>query len=212
MSVTVSPAEEITAFEIVFVASGAKDGSVSVTFPLGGVPTDWYTYMDNTSRLHDPGEDTVRMAAVRLDPGLATMAVGTHDVATLTFTTDSVCTGTIDVVGGEWTDYANPVGTIETQFTDVDANILSVAVEAGEIEIVNVAPTIDPIPAQTMHWGEYLTPTVTAVGHDDDPGCEHLWYKLDLAPAGMEIDSVTGAITYFAPADAVCYLLVSRFV
>jgi hypothetical protein len=207
-NITVNPSEEITAFEIVFVINSASGGAwvdpVSITW-AGGVPTGWYKWVDY-SKVDGATPDTIRMAAGRLAAGLSTLAAGPTVVATLGFTTNNVCDGNVTVGGSgvQWTGYVNPTGPIVTQFTDVDANLLSVAVTTGTIDIENADPTIDPIPNDTIHWGDYFT--YTAVGHDDDipNGCEKLRYSLTVKPATMTIDSITGKIEWTAPGSAVC--------
>jgi hypothetical protein len=207
-NITVNPSEEITAFEIVFEISSASGGAfidpVTITWG-GGVPTGWYKWVD-MSKVDGTAPDTIRMAAGRLDPGLATLPAGPAVVATLNFTTNNVCDGDVTVGGSgvQWTGYVNPTGPIVTQFTDLDANLLSVAVNTGTIDIDNQNPSLAAIPDDTIHWGEYFT--YTAAGSDPDManGCEKLTYTLTAFPTGMTINNTTGKIEWTPTGSQVC--------
>ena len=203
-SVAVAPSQEITGFEIVFelTQTAGYTGGLTVTWGTA-VPTGWYKDID-MSHVDGVAPDTVRMIALRLDAGLSTMAAGSYNVATMHYTTDDVCEGVITTDGAEWTWNTNPTGPILTQFTDLNGDLVSAAVTAGTVTIVNTPPTIATIPAQTLSWnGDVLS--VTASGSDTDPGgCETLRYSLITKPAGMTIDSVSGQIQWDPPGTAVC--------
>jgi len=204
-NITVNPTEEITGFEIVFEIQSTSGGAFvdPVTVNWGaGVPTGWYKTIDY--RVDGVAPDTIRIAALRLDPGLSTLVAGSYDVATVAYTTNDVCTGEVTVKGASWSGYPNPTGPIVTQFTDLSGQLVSAAVTAGKITIANQAPTLAAITSQTTHWGANFT--VTAVGADDDlpNGCETLTYSLlSGAPAGMTINASTGKIDWSVPGTAV---------
>jgi hypothetical protein len=106
---------------------------------------------------------------------------------------------TIDVPGSTYTeaDGINSNGVIVGTFTD------SSGVTHGFIATPdNHAPTLDPIPGQSIAEGGTLTLTATA--SDPDVG-QTLTYSLDAAPPGATIDPATGEFTWTAgdgPASA----------
>ena len=205
-NITVNPSQEITGFEIVFEIQSTTNGAfvdpVTVNW-AAEAPTGWYQTIDY--RVDGVAPDTIRIAALRLDPGLSTMDAGSYNVATIAFTTNDVCSGDVTMKGATWSGYPNPTGPITTQFTDINGQIVSAAVTSGKISIANQSPTIASIPAQTVHWGDNFT--ITAAGDDPDlpNGCEELTYTLAGAPAGMTINASTGQINWSVPGDAVGY-------
>lgn len=57
---------------------------------------------------------------------------------------------------------------------------------------VNQAPSLNPIPDQSLRWGEQLS--LYAVATDDDRPANDLTYELVNGPQGASIDSETGAL------------------
>ena len=173
--ITVAPSQEITGFEIVFKINSTAGGEfvdpVTVAWTTA-VPAGWYKDVDLT---HADGiaPDTIRLIALRLGPSLPTLAAGSYVVANISYTTNDVCEGSVAMSGAEWSWLVNPSGPIVTQFTDLVGDLLSVAVTAGTLSVVNNPPTIDPITNKTAHWGGNLTP-ITAAGYDIDVACEKL--------------------------------------
>ena len=207
-NVTASPTQEIAAFELVFVTSSGGVEASGLTVTAGpDVPTGWLFDKD-MSRVDGTAPDTVRVWGLRLDPGLAAIGVGDAVVAVLGYETNDVCDpANITFEGAEWTDYINPVGTIETQFVDVAAALVPVAVTPGVVEVENADPFIaTPIADDVVHWGGSWTGTADADDDDLPNLCEDLTYSLTTFPTGMTIDDGTGVITWNpVPGANVCH-------
>jgi hypothetical protein len=204
-NITVNPTEEITGFEIVFEIQSTSGGAfvdpVTVNW-AAGVPAGWYKTIDY--RVDGVAPDTIRIAALRLDPGLSTLVAGSYNVATIAYTMNDVCTGEVTVKGASWSGYPNPTGPIVTQFTDLSGQLVTAAVTAGKLTIANQTPTLAAIPNATVHWGDDFTVTAVATDNDMPNGCESLTYSLlSGAPAGMTINATTGKIDWSVPGTAV---------
>ena len=195
-NVTASPSQEIAGFELVFETVGGGVEATGLTVTAGpDVPAGWYFDVDYT-QYDGTAPDVVRVIGLRLDPGLGAIAIGDAVVAVLHYTTNDVCDAFITFRGAEWIGYPNPVGTIETQFVDVDANVIAAAVTEGTVVVGNEDPELVAIADQTAHWGGAFTYTATATDDDLANGCESLTYSLDTPPTGMVINDVTGVITW----------------
>jgi len=195
LSITVDTPNDAMALEIVLEVSGPPAGAfldaMSVVWDAG------FGYLTGTGRVVDlsgaDGEtpDTVRIAAMLIDPGDACLPAGETLVAQLNFTANAACDGVATV--GEGT-FDGPLYDIESQFVDcVTMALVPAAVNAGTVTITNTAPTIDPVADATVHFDDTYTGLV--VGHDID-GCETLTYSKVSGPVDLEVDEVTGVITW----------------
>jgi len=194
LNVQITVDDPVMAIEIVFEVYGDGDADFTVT------NVDWkgsfaflsdYQYID-LSRIHTDGPDTVRLAAIAIDPGNV-LPAGTYDVANIFFTTNRACSGVITVNEEVWKDYVNPTGTIQTQFVLTDASLVLPTTTYGTVTLANIAPTIDDLPNFTMHWGDDYSATATAAD-GDVAACEKLDFSFVTSPTGMTIDETSGAI------------------
>ncbi len=198
-------ADSVSAIEIVVVVDG------NVTLPL---PGSIFTFdagftaltdrvVDDTSGVDGTLPDTIRIAAMLLNPSAGALAQGTHVVGRINYRTNDVCSGSGTLQGGVF-DYPIPA-TVTTQFVDAaTSTILPVVVNNGTVTITNLAPTIAAIPNGTLYWGS--TFTATAVGTDADAanGCETLTYAKVAGPAAMTVNPATGAISWLTTGADVC--------
>ncbi len=205
LNVTVAPGGSVNAIEIVFeiesTGGGAYFTSHSVVWDAG------FTELDN--RIIDYigngiSPDTVRLAAMATDPGDACLSA-TKVVARVNFTTNNVCAGTVRLDGATFTCPNNPLVVATTQFVDcADNDLIAAAVVAGTVTVVNDPPTIDPIPNASIHWG--LTYIGDANGSDPDlaNGCEKLTFSKLVGPATMNVNPITGGISWITSGADVC--------
>ncbi len=198
-------ADSVSAIEIVVVVDG------NVTLPL---PGSIFTFdagftkltdrvVDDTSGVDGTLPDTIRIAAMLLNPSAGALAQGTHVVGRINYRTNDVCSGSGTLQGGVF-DYPIPA-TVTTQFVDAaTSTILPVVVNNGTVTITNLAPAIAAIPNGTLYWGS--TFTATAVGSDPDAanGCETLTYAKVAGPAAMTVNPATGAISWLTTGADVC--------
>ena len=208
-NISITAAQDIVGFEIIAEVTGDYVGMPSVTFGAA-VPASWSTFI--AYRGDGVAPDTIRLAAIRLDAGDPALAAGTYDVATLNITTADVCNGAISISGGDWTDYINPTGTIETQFIDASATIYPASTTGGSMTVTNEAPTIAAIADGALTWnapGNVFTETAAGTDGDLVNACEVLTYTLTTFPDGMTIDGATGEINWTANGDDVCVHLVT---
>ena len=203
LNVQVTVENPVKAMEIVLEVFGDGNADFDV------VDVDWkgsfaflndYQFID-LSRIHADGPDTIRLAAIDISSGNV-LPIGTHDVANIFFTTNRACEGVITVDEQVWADYANPTGTIQTQFVLEDASLVIPSTTAGTVALANIAPTIDDMSNADIHWGDDYS--ATATGADgDEAACEVLTYSLVTNPTGMTIEPATGAIFWSTDGDDV---------
>jgi hypothetical protein len=198
-------ADSVSAIEIVVVVDG------NLTLPL---PGSIFTFdagftaltdrvVDDTSGVDGVMPDTIRIAAMLLNPSSGALAQGTHVVGRINYRTNDVCSGSGTLQGGVF-DYPIPAA-VQTQFVDAaTSTIATVVVNNGTVTITNLAPTIAAIPNGTLFWGQ--TFTATAVGSDADlaNGCETRTYAKVAGPAAMTVNSSTGAISWVTTGNDVC--------
>jgi len=203
LDISVSPTADASAFEIVLVVSGSYSGSPSVTIDPA-VAASMTTFVD-PSRVNGSSPDTIRIYGMKTSAGNTCLSGPfPKKVATLSYTTGSVCTGTITVAGGSLPACALNLGVQGTsQFVDCASGQLATAtVTSGVVTIQNVAPTIAPIANATLHWGQ--TYTGSAVGSDANTTCEKLQYAKVTGPAAMTVNANTGAIVWSTTGADVC--------
>lgn len=205
LNVTVNNTVDVAAVEIVMVISSTGGGAY-----LDAIDVDWDpaftqlgTRIIDDSQADGVAPDTIRLAALLIDPVDVVLPAGNHVVAKVSFTTRDLCSGTVGFAGGIF-NYPVPV-TIQTQF--VDANtfaLLPVAVNPGTVTYVNSAPTLAAIPNATVAWGTLFS--YDAVGADPDlaNGCETLTYSKVSGPATLNVNSSTGRITWTPSGADVC--------
>ncbi len=198
VDVSVDISQDVSGLEIVLDWSG--DGTVTnVTFDaglanLGLRGADWTSV---------PGQ--IRIYALDNTGGTDCLAAGTGiAVATIEYTTDDVCSGSLGFAGGTFNCPSTPV-TASSQFVDCASGALVVAtVNAGTVSVDNGAPAITCPADVTMHWGTSSFATATATDPDDANGCENLLYSLGAAPSYASIDPVSGVVTLSPLGGDVC--------
>jgi hypothetical protein len=197
--------DSVSAIEIVVVVDGAVTlppaGSIFTFDPLFTLLTD--RVVDDVSGVDGTMPDTIRIAAMLLNPSAGALAQGTHVVGRINYRTNDVCSGSGTLEGGVF-DYPIPAA-VTTQFVDAFTTlVVPVVVNNGAITITNATPTIAAIPNGTLYWGQ--TFTATAVGGDPDVanGCEVLTYSKLAGPAAMTVNPTTGAISWLTNGNDVC--------
>ena len=163
-----------------------------------------YSHVNGT----DP--DTIRFAALRLNPGGSVLAAGSKVIAQLKFKTNDCCAGAVSFSAGE-AACPNFTSTVTTQF--VDAATLAVvpaALTTGTVTWVNATPVLAAIPNATLPWGGVYTATAHAADLDTvGTGCEVVTYSKLVGPAAMTVNPATGAIFWATGAADVCTNAVS---
>lgn len=209
LEVNVTPSGDASAVEMVFVvtsdAGGAFFSNLSVNWDAGfSVLTH---RVEDFSGVDYASPDTIRLAAILVDNGDACLAGSVEQlVATLSVTTNDVCSGEVTIAGGT---FICPSFTVASQFASCDGTALEpAAVTSGGVTITNDPPTLAAIADGSIPWGQ--TFTTQAVGDDPDlaGGCEVLKYSILSGPAAMTIDSLTGAISWQTSGIDVCSHLV----
>ena len=198
VNVSVDISQDVSGLEIVLDWSG--DGTVTnVTFDAGLANlamrgADWTS---------NPGQ--IRLYALDNTGGTDCLASGTGiAVATIEYTTDDVCSGSLDFVGGTFNCPTTPV-TASSQFVDCATGALVAAtVNAGAVSVDNATPVITCPSDVTMHWGTSSFPVASATDSDEPNGCENLTYSLGAAPSYASIDAASGVITLSPLGGDVC--------
>ena len=189
--------DSVSAIEIVVVIDGALTlplpGSI-FTFDAGFTAlTD--RVVDDTSGVDGVVPDTIRIAAMLLNPSAGALAQGSHVVGRINYRTNDVCSGSGTLQGGVF-DYPIPA-TVTTQFVDAaTTTIVPVVVNNGTVTITNASPTIAAIPNATLFWGQTYIGTATGSDGDTPNGCEVLSYSKVAGPAAMTVNPATGAISW----------------
>jgi hypothetical protein len=208
LNISVTNPADISALEIVFEISSGSGGAffdnVNVVWDPG------FTVLTNRiidlSGVDYTDPDTVRIAAMLTDPGDACLAAGGPTVvAQLEFVTNDACDGTIDLDGAVFTCPNNPLVTAQTQFVDcATTTLVAAAVNPGTVTIQNVAPTIDPIADDSIHWGDPYIGQAVANDLDLPNGCEVLTFSKCGGPANLTVNATTGAILWNTTGADVC--------
>ncbi len=207
LDVTVTNAGSISAFEIVAeiqsTGGGAFFDAVNVNWDPGlGVLTN---RIIDLSGVDNVSPDTIRIAGMLIDAGDACLSAGDNVVAQVEFTTNDVCDGTIELHGATFTCPNNPDVVASTQFVDcATTDLVPATVTPGVVTLVNRTPTIDPIADATLHWGDVYVGAISGDDLDLANGCEELSYSKVSGPAGMTVNSSTGAITWATTGADVC--------
>ncbi|MCH9031943.1 MAG: T9SS type A sorting domain-containing protein, partial [candidate division Zixibacteria bacterium] len=196
INVTVDNLTAISAFEIVLDWSGA--GTItSVTFDpsLGNL----------TTRNVDVTANQIRIIALDLTGGSDCLGAGSHIVAQINFTTDSVCSDSITFAGGTFSCQTNNV-TTQTQFVDCQTTTLvSASVQSGSVTINNAPPSVTCPLNVTMHFGDIVQVNASATDADLANPCEALTYSLGAtSPGYAAIGSSSGQITLTPQGSDVC--------
>jgi hypothetical protein len=212
VTANVTEADGVSAIEAVLVI--ANTGGCAA---LTGLSVTWdpaFTQLPDRvvdlSHADGVSPDTVRIAALRLNPGGNILATGSKLIAQLKFTTNDCCAGTMGINGGTLA-CPNVTASIETQF--VNASTLAVvpaAVVAGTVTLVNATPVLAAIPNATLPWGGIYTGTAHAADPDTvGAGCEVITYSKLAGPAAMTVNPATGAIFWATTSADVCTHTVS---
>jgi hypothetical protein len=157
------------------------------------------------TRVNGTDADTLRFAALRLNPGGAVLGTGSKVIAQLKFKTNDCCGGTVGIAGGT-VACANVTSTIETQFVNATTGlIVPAALVAGTVTIVNSTPVLAAIPNATLPWGGVYTATAHATDLDTvGSGCEVITYTKLAGPAAMTVNPASGAIFWATAAADIC--------
>jgi len=207
---------DISAFEIIFEMTSATGGAYFDAYTIDWDPaftTLTHRYID-LSMASGAAPDTVRMAALKMDPADMDLGAGVTVVAQIDFTANYACGGTVEVAGIDLEVGQNICAnttcatTATTQFVDVAGTGLypvPVSSEAPDgvtiLTISNDPPVINPISDATIHWGDTYVGQATATDNDD-PG--NVTFTLVTAPAGMNINASTGVITWTTDGADIC--------
>ncbi len=205
LNVTVNPAADISAFEIVFevnsTAGGAYFSALNVVWDPGLTTL--------TNRIVDLGgvdfvsPDTIRIAGMLTDAGDGCLGAGPKVVAQVQFTASDVCSGTVGLSGANFACPSSPV-VATTQFVDCATTALVAAtVTAGTVTVTNQAPSISPIADATLPWGTAYSGQIVA-SDPDVVGCETLTYSKVNGPAALTVNPATGKISWTTTGADVC--------
>ncbi len=206
VSISVVPGGSVNAIEVVFEVKSTAGGAF-----ITGLNVVWdggLTELDNRiidlSGVDNVSPDTVRLAAMATDPLDACLSTA-KVVASVSYTTNKVCGGTVGFSGASFTCPTNPLVVATTQFVDcADNHLIAVAPVAGTVTIVNGLPTIAGINDSSLHWGTTYLGDANGSDPDAGNGCEKLTYAKVVGPPTMNVDPATGAINWFATGGDVC--------
>ncbi len=194
LNITVDPgSSDLNAIEIVFEVSSASGGAdfdnFNVVFDAGLASLN--------NRIIDVSQyPLVRIAALATDPSDICLS-GVTVVAQVEFLTNNVCSGEITLDGAVYTSPTNPLIVAPTQFVDCATNaLISAAVVAGTITVVNESPTIDAIANVSLSWTASYSDVATADDADLANGCEKLTFSKLAGPSGLSVNSATGALSW----------------
>ena len=206
VDITVDAGADISAFEVVFDVVSTSGGA-----GFSAVDVDWDLDLTVlTSRIIDlsgfdlvTGTGLIRIAGMLIDNGDACLGAGATVVGQVRFTTNNVCSGTIDLVGGTFACGGSSPVTATTQFVDCgDNSLIAASVTAGTISISNTTPTIVSMSDKTIEWGETFV-DIASGADTDEATCETLTYSVN-GPPDMSIDPNTGVITWPTDGADVC--------
>ena len=204
LNLTVDNPADISAFEIVFeVTSGSGGADFDV------LTVDWDPGLGVlTNRVIDisGGGGTpwmVRIAGMLIDMGDVCLPDGQTVVAQVSFTTNDVCDGVINLTGATYVCPDTPVEA-STQFVDcATTTCVSAAVIPGTVTITNTAPEVVAIADHEVFFGETFNYQVLG-SDDDEASCESLTYSVDSDLPGMSINANTGYISCPTTGADVC--------
>ncbi len=201
LNITVDPGNrnpDLNAIEIVFEISSASGGAffdnINVVFDAGFASLN--NRIIDMSGVDNVSPDTIRIAALATDPGDICLS-GVTVVAQVEFLTNDVCSGEISLDGAVYTSPTNPLLVASTQFVDCATNaLIAAAVVAGTVTVVNEVPTIDAIANVSLSWTASYSALATANDPDLANGCETLTFSKLAGPAGLSVNSATGALSW----------------
>jgi uncharacterized repeat protein (TIGR01451 family) len=148
------------------------------------------------------GAATNQSQTINEGEGLTAMAAADPDGQTLTFTLaggelpPGITLGADGTYAGTATNRA--AGAYTPQIQVSDGELTATVTLAITVNDVNTPPTLDPIAGQTSAENQVVSLQVTAADADDDP----LTYSATGLPAGLAINSATGAISGTVSFDA----------
>jgi hypothetical protein len=202
LDITVDSPGDISAFEVVFEVSNTSGGAffdaMSVAIDPG---ISLGSHIVDLSGVDNVSPDTVRIAGMMIDVGDACLAAGQTVVATVTFTTNDDCDGTVTLNG--ITGSCPSGASYKTQFVDCStSSLVDATVNPGVVTFVNTPPVIDPIADASVHWGTAYVGDANATDADE-ASCENLTYTVS-GPAGLSINAGTGVMTWPTTGADVC--------
>lgn len=191
--------DSISAIEVVVEISG--DANTPVTFTWGtDIPSAWTKIVDDTSGVDGTLPDTIRIAAMLLNPSDGALAAGTYTVGRINFGAKNMCTGTINLMPAVF-NYPIPAA-VQTQFVNANGNVIApVVVNNGVISIVNQAPALALVPNATLLFDSTFT---YALSGSDPDLCEKLRYYKVSGPLALSVAATTGLITWVTTEADVC--------
>jgi len=204
--------DSVSAIEVVVVINKASGCAFfdSVTVSWDPAFTQLPDRVIDYTKRNGTDPDTIRFAALRLNPGGTVLGAGSKVIAQLKFKTNDCCGGTVGIVGGEFT-YPNPTSPIVTQFVDAATQaVVPAALVPGTVTVVNSVPVLAAIADSTLPWGGIYTKTAKATDADTiGAGCELITYsKTATSPAGLTVNPATGAIFWATTSADICTHLV----
>ena len=204
MNITVNNPDPISALEIVFDVSSLSGGADFTSFTVNWDPAFLAPVLPTRDIQYDG--NLVRMYAWENTTGDC-LGSGPTVVAQISFVTNEVCDGEVEIVGSQWVCPPPSTVVVETWFADcVTAALIPVLVNPGTVTIENAPPSIDAIAGATIHWGDTYTHTATATDNDllAVPGnCETLTFSKVSGPSALYV-SANGDISWVTTGDDVC--------
>ena len=194
VNITVTSPEQVSAFEIVFEATGDYS-SMSVDF------ADGFTALGGRFEPTFYG-NIVRMAAYKEDGDCACLdAAAGVVVGEITFHTKDICSGAINIVGASIEGLGScETITATTALVSCDLEALTTNVVNGTVTIANQLPTIVCPGDTTVHFNTFLNLPVTIDDLDLGTDCETLILSVKSGPGSI----VGGNYQWTPPGDSVC--------
>lgn len=191
----------VSAIEVIVEISG------DYTLPAAGARFTWdpaFTALgthvvDDTSCVHGTGPDTLRIAAMMVQPSDAPLAAGTYVIGRINYHSIDLCAGSIALKPVVFT-YPIPA-PVATSFVDAATSaILPVGITNGAITFNDQAPVMDTLNTlvnATLFWGAtYSHAAISFADPDLANGCEALAFSKQVGPATMTVNTATGAISW----------------
>jgi len=197
--------DSISALEVVVEISGDLNTPVTFAwdndFITNPAKADgWTLVVDDTSGVDGTLPDTIRIAAMLLDPSDGALAAGTYAVGRINFATKNKCAGAIHLKPAVF-DYPIPA-TVQTQFVNANGNVIApVVVLPSVISIANQPPLLAAVPPATLPFGSVFKDTL--LGSDPD-ACERLRYYKVSGPDSLKVGPVDGIVSWLTMGKDVC--------
>ena len=219
-NVTATVSDSVSAIEIVFEIKSTAGGATFNPYTVSWSPL-LTKFTAPGSRIIDLSQadgtlpDTIRMAAMLLNPSDGALPAGTHELARVNFKASDVCNGTVTLSGVSYNYTGSQtcafgcglaIPDIKTQFVKASDNktMLPATVTDGVITILNNAPTIAAIANGSVHFGGTFTTTAVGTDLDSPNGCEVLKYFKVSGPGDLNVDANTGAISWLTKNTDIC--------